>query len=127
MDFYLERTSHTPLIKFEDGKLIIAGRSIPEDITDTYDPLFEALAQYSKNPQRHTEVSIMLDYSNSSTNRVLMSLFDYLNMYLFQNNYSVTINWYYVKEDNEMLDLGNDFKDLVKLPFALIAVDDFPE
>jgi hypothetical protein len=127
MEFYLERTAHTPLIRFDNGKLLIAGRSIPEDITETYDPLFEAVANYSKHPEKHTEVSIMLDYSNSSTNRVLMSLFDYLNMYLFQNNLSVTVNWYYIKEDKEMLDLGSDFKDIVKIPFALIEVDDFPE
>lgn len=127
MDFFLDKTQHSPLIKFDNGKLLIAGRSIPEDSIGLYEPMFNSLIKYSKNPAIHTEVSIMLEYANSSTNRSLMTLFEYLHDLLFKNDKSVTVNWYYVEGDKEMFELGSDFKDLVQIPFVIIEVDSFPE
>jgi hypothetical protein len=127
MDFLIKKTINSPLIKFANGKLLIAGRSIPEDSIALYEPLFNYLKEYSKNPAVYTEVNIMLEYSNSSTNRSLMTLFENLNEFLFKNEKSTTVNWYYVEGDNEMLELGSDFKDLVEIPFIIIKIDSFPE
>jgi hypothetical protein len=127
MDYFVENTAHSPLIKFDAGKLVISGRSIPEDSTALYEPLFKNLFEYSKNPAVHTEVNIMLEYANSSTNRSLMTLFEYLYELLFKNDKSVTVNWYYTEGDNEMQELGSDFKDIVQIPFVIIEVKNYPE
>jgi len=127
MIFRREKTMHTPLIVFDKGKLYISGRSIPENPSLLYDPLIHSVLEYSLRPEPNTEVNIMLEYSNSSTNRALMELFNILYEELFLRKKSVIVNWYYITEDTEMYNLGNDFKDLAKVPFALIGVDSFPE
>ncbi|MGC8803193.1 MAG: DUF1987 domain-containing protein [Bacteroidales bacterium] len=126
MGLYIEKTNHTPKIRFEEGRLTIAGRSIPEDSIGFFEPLFNELTHYIINPAAHTEVNLMLEYSNSSTNRVLVSIFEILRE-LQAGGHSVTVNWYYVAENKGMYELGSDFKDISALPFALIEVDDFPE
>ncbi|HOK99824.1 MAG: DUF1987 domain-containing protein [Bacteroidales bacterium] len=126
MGLYIEKTNHTPRIHFEEGKLTLAGRSIPEDSIGFFEPLFNELASYVKNPAVHTEVNLMLEYSNSSTNRVLVSIFEILRE-LQASGHSVTVNWYYVAEDRGMYELGTDLKDICALPFALIEVDELPE
>ncbi len=126
MGLYIEATPHTPFIKFEDGVLVISGRSIPEDSASFFEPLFKSIIEYSKNPLPHTEVNLMLEYSNSSTNRALMSVFELLKE-VYKKGFSITVNWYYIIDDKEMFDLGSDFKDIINLPFALIEVEQFPE
>jgi hypothetical protein len=126
MALHIEKTSHTPRIHFENGKLTLSGRSIPEDSIGFFEPLIEELMRYVKSPATHTEVNLLLEYSNSSTNRMLVSIFEILRE-LHQKGNSVTINWYYVSDDKGMYELGNDLKDISGLPFALIEVNEFPE
>lgn len=125
MSFLVKKTKHTPYIFFDNGILTLSGRSIPEDSAGFYEPLLNALHSFMKEHSQPIEINILLEYSNSSTNRILMSIFQSLYNYYKEGN-SVIVNWYYLKEDNGMYDLGNDFKEISALPFALIEVDDFP-
>lgn len=124
MGLFIDKTPHTPLMKFENGVLLISGRSIPEDSMSLYEPLLKYITEYTYNPLPHTEANIYLEYSNSSTNRSLMLVFE-----LFQKLYSlgndVSINWYYMKGDDEMIALGEDLKSLWKIPFEIKEVDSF--
>jgi hypothetical protein len=118
MEFFLEKTSHTPFIKFDNGVLVISGRSIPEDSTMVYEPLFKFIEEYIKNPLPLTEIDISLEYANSSTNRSLMTVFE-----LFENFYGeghdVKTTWYFAPGDQEIYELGSDFKSLIKIPFEI--------
>ena len=118
MEFYLEKTSHTPFIKFDNGVLVISGRSIPEDSTIIYDPLFEFIENYIKNPLPLTEINISLEYANSSTNRSLMTVFELFEG-IYADGHDVKITWYFASADQEMFELGSDFKGLIKLPFEI--------
>lgn len=123
MDFYIGKTLNTPLIKFEDGVLVISGRCIPENSIAFFEPLFKFIAEYSKKPYPLTEVNIMLEYANSSTNRSLMTAFTLFEK-IFENGNNVTINWYYEEGDELMLDLGNDFKSLLRIPLSIIEKEE---
>jgi len=119
---YIQRTINTPTIKFEDGVLMISGRCIPENAILFFEPLFAYIAEYSKKPFPLTEVIILLEYSNSSTNRSLMTIFVLLEK-IYENGNSVRVNWYYESGDELMLDLGNDFKTLLRIPFVVEEKD----
>lgn len=124
MEYSFPKTAHSPSIIFGKGVLSIRGRSIPEDSIKLYEPLIDLLTEYIKKPFPITRANISLEYSNSSSNRSLMSIFEILEkIYLIGNN--VIIIWNYIKGDQEMLELGEDFKSLVKLPFMLQEVDSF--
>lgn len=124
MGYFIKKTSHTPSINFENGILEISGRSIPEDSTQLYEPIIQAIDDYSKKPLPLTKVNVSLDYSNSSSNRSLMTIFESMER-LYTKGNNVIIYWYYVKGDLEMLNLGEDFKSLLKLPFMIEEVDSF--
>jgi hypothetical protein len=124
MRYIIEKTSHNPLIKFENDTLEISGRSIPEDSTKLYDPVISVIEEYTKNPFPLTKANFYLEYSNSSSNRSLMSILEILEE-LYSKGYNVIVNWYYVQGDMEMLTLGEDFKSLLKLPFNLKDVESF--
>jgi hypothetical protein len=126
MGFLVEKTTHTPEIRFEDGKLTIKGRSIPEDSIGLYQPLFDYITEYIKSPLPLTEVEVMLEYVNSSTNRALASIFEIFNE-LDKNKNKVMVRWYYLTDDREMYELGLDFKEITGLPFSLIEVQKFPD
>jgi hypothetical protein len=119
MDLFIERTLNTPLIKFEDGVLVISGRCIPENALTFFEPLFKFIADYAYKPYPLTEVNIMLEYANSSTNRSLMTAFTLFEK-IFENGNNIAINWYYESGDDLMLDLGNDFKSLLRIPFSIL-------
>ena len=121
MRFYTEKTPHSPLIKFEDGILLIAGRSIPEDSFTLYEPLFNFMERYADDFPS-IEIQIKLEYANSSTNRSLMSLFELMLIHQDKGN-KVAVLWYYASNDKEMYDLGSDFQELIQLPFEVRAVE----
>jgi hypothetical protein len=118
MDFFIHKTANTPSIKFEDGVLVIAGRCIPENSITFFEPLFKFVVEYSNKPFPLTEINIMLEYANSSTNRSLMTVFTLFEK-VYENGNNVTIHWYYETGDDLMADLGNDFKSLFRMPFTL--------
>jgi hypothetical protein len=124
MKYILEKTPYSPLIKFENDTLLVAGRSIPEDTANLYGPVIDALEEYAKNPLSLTKIDLYLEYSNSSSNRSLMTILE-----IFENLYAkgknVIVNWYYIKGDMEMLTLGEDFKSLIKVPFMLKEIESF--
>jgi hypothetical protein len=118
MDFLIQKTANTPSIKFEDGVLVISGRCIPENSIAFFEPLFKFIAEYSHKPFPLTEINIMLEYANSSTNRSLMTIFTLFEK-VYENGNNVNINWYYETGDDLMFDLGSDFKSLFRMPFAI--------
>jgi len=118
MHFFIQKTLHTPLIKFDDGVLVISGRSIPENSISFFEPLFKFIADYTKKPCSKTEVNILLEYANSSTNRSLMTVFTLLEK-LYEDGHKISINWYYEYGDELMCELGNDFKAILRLPFLI--------
>lgn len=118
MNILIQKASNTPFVKFEDGVLVISGRSIPENAISFFEPLFKFIGEYAKNPDTFTEVNILLEYANSSTNRSLMAIFT-LFEHIYENGHTININWYFETGDELMQDLGKDFKDVLRLPFTL--------
>ncbi len=118
MNLFIQKTLNTPLIKFEDGVLEISGRSIPENAISFFEPLYKFIANYTKKPYPLTEVNVLLEYANSSTNRSLMTLFTLLEK-IYENGNNITVNWYFEDGDELMSELGLDFKAILRLPFAI--------
>jgi hypothetical protein len=118
MELLIEKTVNTPLIKFENGVLVISGRSIPENSIMFFEPLFKFIADYTKQPYNETIVNVMLEYANSSTNRSLMTVFTLFEK-IHENGKNIKVNWYCETDDDLMLDLGADFQALLRMPFDI--------
>lgn len=117
----IQGSPKTPTVNFDPvrGYLEIRGRSIPENSVDFYQPLFDSLGVYASKPQSATNVKIDLEYYNSSSSKCIVDLLKVLEN-IQASHSGVTINWYYDKDDKTMHDAGEDYQNLIKIPFNII-------
>lgn len=66
---FIEGTAKTPQVDFNHltGDLILSGKSIPENATSLYDPLFKWVNEYVLNPRQTTNLRLNLEYFNTAT------------------------------------------------------------
>lgn len=119
--FKIERTQMTPeiIIDPESGKIQIFGRSIPDNPIGFYQPVFDSLDQYTLNPKEKTEVNINLEYFNTSSLECLYMIFSKLEI-INKIGKKINIHWYYMEGDLDMLEAGEEFQTIIKIPIDFI-------
>ena len=120
----IEGTPKTPTIKFDSkaGIFEIKGRSIPENSVEFYKPLVDWLDVYKNAPLPKTTVSIKLEYFNTSSSKCILEVFKKLEGIHKANN-EVEINWYYEEDDEDMLEAGEDYESIIKVPFKMMEIN----
>ncbi len=120
----IEGTPKTPSVNFnaETGVLEIKGRSIPENSIEFYKPLIEWIEQYGTSPQPKTVVNVQLEYFNTSSSKCILDVFKRLES-IVNNGHDVIINWHYEEDDEDMLEAGEDYQSIIKVPFKMIEVE----
>lgn len=118
-----EPTNLTPYIMFdaEKGKIELSGRSIPENSLDFYQPVYDWLDEYVNNPNEKTVVDVKLDYFNTSSSKCILDILKKIDK-LDDKGYDVLIKWYYDENDEDMMEAGEDYGDLLEAPFELITL-----
>ena len=121
----IEGTSKTPTVLFDSdqGVLELKGRSIPENSIEFYKPIVESLDEYASGPQALTQVNIQLEYFNTSSSKCILDLFKKLEG-IHKGGKEVVINWYYEEDDEDMLEAGEDYQAIIKVPFKMIETDE---
>ena len=115
-DIEYKASERTPKIvfNFDEGEFLISGESYPEDVSQFYGPLMEALENYFEGLE-DTDVNFTFAfvYFNSSTAKIVMGLFDLLDSAAERGN-SVTVIWEYEENDDNMEELGEEFGEDLK-------------
>lgn len=121
----IEGTPKTPYVKFDakTGIIEIKGRSIPENSIEFYKPLVDWLEEYSANPHKLTQLNIQLEYFNTSSSKCILDVFKKLET-IHKAKYEVIINWYYEEDDEDMLEAGEDYESIIRVPFKMIEIVD---
>jgi len=119
----IEGTPKTPSIRFDakDGVFEIKGRSIPENSVEFYKPLNEWLDQYMQVPLDKTVVNIRLEYFNTSSSKCILDVFKRLEA-IHRSKHDVEINWFYEEDDEDMLEAGEGYDSIIKVPFKMIEI-----
>ena len=119
----LEPSNLTPSIKFDAaaGKLELKGRSIPENSLEFYQPVYDWLDAYIEKPQSKTIVHVQFDYFNTSSSKCILDILKRIDK-IDQNGEDVLIKWYYDENDEDMMEAGEDYSDLLEAPFELISM-----
>jgi hypothetical protein len=123
----LQGSPKTPTVEMnaENGVIEIKGRSIPENSIDFYRPVVEWLDTYAEAPAGVTEVNIQLEYFNTSSSKCILDVFKKLeNVFKKNGEKGVTINWYYEEDDEDMLEAGEDYQSILKIPFKMIELEE---
>ncbi len=118
-------TPKTPTVLFdaEKGIVEIKGRSIPENSIEFYKPLVDWLEKYHSAPAKTTEVNIQLEYFNTSSSKCILDVFKKLET-IYKSGNEVLINWYYEEDDEDMLEAGEDYQSIIRIPFKMIEIEE---
>ncbi len=118
----IKGTQETPEVMFDkqSGVFSISGKSLPEDVKEFYNPLIEWIENYSNEPNPETKLTVKMEYFNTASSKMLLEIFElFKNLHEGGNN--VTVDWYYQEDDEDMQDAGEDYADIVELPFNFIS------
>jgi len=121
----IEGTPKTPTIRFDvsEGIFEIKGRSIPENSVEFYKPLIDWLENYKETPLDKTVVNIRLEYFNTSSSKCILDVFKKLEAIHKAKN-DVVVNWFYEEDDEDMLEAGEDYESIIRVPFKMIEISD---
>jgi hypothetical protein len=117
----IEATEKTPFVclDYHQREFLIQGKSIPTDAEYFYLPLMDWFDEYVRNPKQCTELKVDLDLFNiSSSKRILFILYK-LND-LVDRGLSVSVKWCYREGNEDMLEVGQDYAFMVKIPFEFV-------
>ncbi|SMG42361.1 protein of unknown function [Marivirga sericea] len=110
----------TVVIDIEKGFFEISGSSIPENPMDVFTPIFDHLNRYMENPLPLTELHFRLDYFNTSTSKLMLDMIHKMESLTDENGREVKIKWFYREADDDMMEIGEDFANLCRLPIEII-------
>lgn len=115
-------TADTPsvILDAERGIFEISQMSLPEDAVDFYSPILAWLREYAQNPNPETVFNMKLEYFNTASSKQLIQI-----LLIFQemkNRSNVLVKWFYKEIDEDMLALGEEYKQIMQIPFELTLV-----
>ena len=115
-----------PSIEFElySGLLRIAGNSNLENPGKFYDTVINWLESYSFKPAVKTTFKMEMDYFNSSSSKHLMKALRVLEKIQTSGKSDVLIEWHHHEHDGSMLEAGEDFASMLKIPFTYVETQD---
>lgn len=120
--FFLEASAITPFVEFDKtkGVFVMRGRSLPEDVKSYYMPMVQWWDIYIKNPNPHTNLILDFDYFNTASSKMLLILLNKVKE-LYKNGNDVLVTWKYPQLDAELEEAGEEFAELLNVPFEMIA------
>ncbi len=120
----IKETHKTPRVVINpvDGLIEIRGKSIPEDGSIFFNPILRELDRFGMNMPGKTEVNVQLEYFNTNSSKYIYQIFKKLES-LHQEKKNIQINWFYEQDDWDLLEAGEDYQSILKIPFTLIEVE----
>jgi hypothetical protein len=113
---------NTPeIILHPDGIVKIRGRSIHEDAAVFFIPVEQWIAEYIHNPADVTTVDMSLEYFNSASAKIFISLLQKITFVTLKHKKFV-INWYYEEGDDDMLERGEYFASILNVRINFVRI-----
>jgi hypothetical protein len=115
-------TEDTPTVTLDKDKEImeISGRSLPEDVASFYDPILNWLDEYAQDPLDKTVFNFKLVYFNTASSKLLLDILMKLEE-MHEAGKNVTVIWHYPEDDEDMQEAGEEYADIVDVPFQQVS------
>jgi len=119
----IARTTSTPEVRFDQGSrtLIVTGESYPENSFDFYAPVLDWLTANLPSMSEMTLV-VSVTYMNSSSIKCMLDILDAMEE-AHTAGKGVSVVWNYEKDNPRALDLAEEFRSEVTIPFSVHAVE----
>ena len=116
----IEATDETPkvILDAENGIFEFSGKSLPEDVTVFYNPILEWIEKYAESPNKPTNIVFKMDYFNTASSKLILDILMAFEE-IHEVHESVNIDRYFREDDEDMEEAGDEFSDIVDIPFEL--------
>ncbi len=117
----VEGSGYTPKVVLDPASntFEISGRSLPEDVSAFYSPIIEWINNYAQSPNKKTVFEFKLTYYNTASSKLLLNIMSKLEDIVADDN-EVLIKWYYPEDDEDLEEAGEEYADIVDVPFESI-------
>lgn len=104
----------------EENKFEIAGKSMPEDVAQFYKPIIAWVEDYASAPNAKTTVDFKMLYFNTASSKMLL---DFMIKFeeMYEDGKDVLIRWYFPEDDEDMEEAGEEYSEMVEVPFEQIS------
>ena len=122
-DLSITATASSPQVSAQGAKglLSLSGESYPENSFEFFGPILAWVTGFLAAGDRPLTVELRLTYLNTSSIKCMMDLLDALEEAHLSGR-TVTVNWFYDQENDRALDLAEEFKEELSLPFTILPV-----
>lgn len=122
---FIEPSRVTPLINFDpdEGILEMRGRSSPENAIQFYQKIIQNLDLYAVSDQGDFTANFAFEYFNTSSSKCLFDVFKRL-VRIRESGKDLIVNWFYEEDDEDMMEAGEDYSDLLDLEFNFVEIED---
>ncbi|MBE61196.1 MAG: nuclear pore complex subunit [Flammeovirgaceae bacterium] len=124
IDLQIESTKTSPYIMVDSTEKIIElkGKSTPENAVQFYYPVINNIKKLFSAVSGEIHVNMALEYFNTSSSKCIFDMLKVLKS-LQDDDREIVINWYYEEDDEDMLETGEDYQDLLGMNFNYIELE----
>ena len=122
MNLILEKTLDTPYVNLDNGIIEIKGRSMPENVLIFFEPIFDWIKEYIKDPAEFTKIDLFLAYTNSCSIKHISDMLRLLDS-SYKEGHDMKIFWTYEQNDEEAKEAGHELESLLDIPFEYIETE----
>jgi hypothetical protein len=121
----IQPTSNTPQVHFDarTGKLLLKGRSIPEDPGEFYERILRWLDNYFSSTEQETVLEFQVEYANSGSTKYILEVLKNLQGHSSQGK-KIRVIWCYEEDDESIQELGELYSNSVSLPWEMKEIDE---
>ena len=119
----IQATDETPAVILDPANNVFefSGKSLPEDVTIFYGPVLAWLDKYGETTKQKTAIDFKLVYFNTASSKLILDILFKLES-IHQSGTEIVVRWHYEEEDEDMKEAGEEYGDLVEIPFELAVL-----
>lgn len=120
-DLKIDGTQSTPAIfsNREARTLVMSGESYPDNSFTFFLPVMQWIKEYLAAGEQMLALQLHLLYLNTSSVKAMMDVFDMLEE-AHGTGRSVSVTWYYNRQNERVAELGEEFKEDCSFPFDIV-------
>ncbi len=121
----IKGTEDTPnvILDRESEIFEISGRSLPEDVNMFFEPIMDWIDEYAEDPLDKTTFDFKLEYFNTASSKIILDILLKFEE-IVENGKSVLVKWHYHEDEEDMLEAGEEYADIVEIQFEYVVCED---
>jgi|SRR6056297_3292643 len=101
-----------------------SGNSLPENASLFYEPVINWLDKYNYHPHKRTNFIFNVKVISSSSTKIFFDILNKIDALHESGKSEIKVLWYYAAYDDEIREIGLDFKDAMNANFELVLCDE---